>query len=224
MVTEILEEGGIALSDCDALAFGAGPGSFTGLRVACSVAQGLGFGADLPVIGIGGLVAMAEQLRQCRPGDFADGTTVLSALDARMGEIYWSLLEWRGSEWVELRAPGLDFPRDLDTRLAESSAHSRETGQAGETTSHYGCGNAFQVYGADLSPHAACVGDVEVPDAEWIARLAARRIECEGQGAFGFRSSHPADTAAPLYVRERIALTSDERGRGERLSQQAYSS
>src|SRR5450759_3407814 len=85
MVQSLLAQAGISLAQCDAIAFGAGPGSFTGVRTACGIAQGLAFGLDLPVLPIVTLLAMAQA---CRESGLA--SDVLCVLDARMGEVYWA--------------------------------------------------------------------------------------------------------------------------------------
>src|SRR5450830_1545003 len=100
MVQELLSEAGIALADCDAIAFGAGPGSFTGVRTACGVAQGLAYGANLPVLPLVTLEAMAEA---CRAATGA--VEVLAVLDARMSEVYWAQYRFIDGGWLEVVAP-----------------------------------------------------------------------------------------------------------------------
>ena len=91
MIDEVLADAGTELGTLDAIAFGRGPGSFTGLRIACAVAQGLGFGADCPLVAVSTLQAIAAGMHRLR------GTPrVLVALDARMGEVYWGGFEWDG--------------------------------------------------------------------------------------------------------------------------------
>ena len=108
MVQAVLAEAGIRLADCDAIAFGAGPGSFTGVRTACGVVQGLAFGAGLPVATIGTLDAMAEACRE-KTG----ASDVLCLLDARMGEVYWAQFRHGASGWQIVVAPRLSKPTDV---------------------------------------------------------------------------------------------------------------
>ena len=102
LLDELFAESGISLSKLDGIAFGAGPGSFTGLRIACGVAQGLAFAADLPVAGICTLEALAEAM---------PGKQVIASLDARMGEIYHAAYEKRGDHWRQVSKPALCLPQ-----------------------------------------------------------------------------------------------------------------
>ncbi|AHF73763.1 yeaZ [Candidatus Sodalis pierantonius str. SOPE] len=105
MVDSLLAEAGITLDSLDALAFGRGPGSFTGVRIGIGIAQGLALGADLPLIGVSTLAALAEGAwRQ------TGASQVLTAIDARMGEVYWAAYRreagvWLGEEGEAAAAP-----------------------------------------------------------------------------------------------------------------------
>src|SRR5690606_24479813 len=91
MVDEVLREAGCEKRQLDAIAFGRGPGSFTGLRICLGVVQGLAFGLNLPVVPVSTLAAMAEGFR--RVNSLPDKSPILAALDARMNEVYWGLIE-----------------------------------------------------------------------------------------------------------------------------------
>jgi len=206
MLAELLAEAGIAAGACEAIAFGAGPGSFTGLRIACSVAQGLAYGLDCPVIPVDTLRAMAEELRQGQDQQsLPDGTQVLAALDARMQEVYWAVYAWQDGEWQEQVAPGLSRPADVRHELAREPGFA--SGSAVDPLSgaivQWGCGNGFDHFCADLKPCVTRIGSPKIPDAEAIAALAARQL-VRGE-------TMAAQAAAPLYVRNRVALTTLER-------------
>ncbi|WP_036771083.1 tRNA (adenosine(37)-N6)-threonylcarbamoyltransferase complex dimerization subunit type 1 TsaB [Photorhabdus australis] len=106
MVQSVLTEAGISLQQLDALAFGRGPGSFTGVRIGVGIAQGLALGAELPVIGVSTLNTMAQGVFR-----LTGSTQVLTAIDARMGEIYWGQYvrnqkgEWQGNETEAVMKP-----------------------------------------------------------------------------------------------------------------------
>ena len=101
-IQEILKEACITLRQCNAIAFGCGPGAFTGVRTACGIVQGLAFGADLPIIPVVSLLAMAQAAYD--PGAEADFVCVL---DARMGEVYWAHYRSQNQCWVEVTEPAL---------------------------------------------------------------------------------------------------------------------
>ncbi len=184
MLRRLLAEAGLTLRGLDALAFGKGPGAFTGLRIACSVVQGLGMGAGLPVLGVGTLEAMAEETGKTR---------VIAGLDARMGEIYAAVLEREGERWRVLQGPGAYRPEAAP--LPEQGADWT------------GCGNAFAVYPQALSRRYGslfmAIDPEVIPHARSIARLAAAGF-ARGEGV-------PAEAAEPYYVRDKVALKRSER-------------
>ena len=115
MVLALLSEARLELPDLGGIAFGAGPGSFTGLRIACGVAQGLALGANLPLIGVATLEAMAETARR-RSGC----TRVIAALDARMHEVYLAAYEHDGSRWCAHVAPSVVAPSEATLPTGEN--------------------------------------------------------------------------------------------------------
>lgn len=187
MVQQLLNEAGIALADCDAIAFGAGPGSFTGVRTACGVAQGLAYGAGLPVLPLVTLEAMAEA---CRTATGA--TEVLAVLDARMGEVYWAQYRFVDGGWLEVVAPTLSAPQDVTPAPAAAGGLQA-------------CGNGFAEYAAALAGMPFAQGALPgiVPHARELALL-ARGALAAGQGM-------PAAQAQPIYLRNKVAYTSAER-------------
>src|SRR5436189_6229170 len=110
-VMRLLGEAGVTLRELDAIAFGRGPGAFTGLRTACSVAQGLAFGAGKPVLPIDSLLAVAEDAR-----DGAAPQRIWAVTDARMDEVYAAHYGYDGQRWTTLVAPLLATPETLADR------------------------------------------------------------------------------------------------------------
>ncbi|WP_206952008.1 tRNA (adenosine(37)-N6)-threonylcarbamoyltransferase complex dimerization subunit type 1 TsaB [Trinickia acidisoli] len=186
-VRELFDEAGLALDACDAVAFGAGPGSFTGLRTATGVAQGLAFGLGVPVVPISTLLICAESARQRDPSI----TRVLVALDARMDEVYWADYAWDAEpgEWRALTPPSLGAP---DTLVAPEQPFAL-------------AGNAAGAFGARLAAaeRAAVVDHDALPHAGPLA-LAALRAYRAGRTV-------AAEHAAPEYVRDKVAQTTAER-------------
>jgi tRNA threonylcarbamoyladenosine biosynthesis protein TsaB len=190
MIDALLRESALALTDLDGLAFGAGPGSFTGLRIACGVTQGLAFGAGLPVVPVGTLEALAEASAAPR---------VVTALDARMDEVYHAAYVRDDAGWSEVHAPSLCAP-----------AAAPPVEGAGWT----GCGNGFSVQsGALRKCYAGQLREVRddlQPHARDMVRIAANRL-AQGGGL------DPAQ-AAPLYVRDKVALSVAERAARQALA------
>src|SRR3954452_13431310 len=118
-IMSVLQEAGIALAQVDAIAFGRGPGAFTGLRTACSVAQGLALGANKPVLPVDTLLAVAEDARQ---GD--DDQSVWVVMDARMNEIYAAHYRFAGGHWTTLAAPFLTHAEQLSERWDAEPPHT----------------------------------------------------------------------------------------------------
>jgi tRNA threonylcarbamoyladenosine biosynthesis protein TsaB len=191
---QLVANAGLSLRQLDALAFGAGPGAFTGLRLACGVVQGLALGAGLPVVAVGSLQALALEARR---------GPVLVAADARMGEIYSAAYFNDGVEPAEVLEPRCTPPEAL--RLPELASP--------DGAAWIGVGSGFAAYPeripAALRRRLAEVHGEEVPTARAVARLAALRL-ARGE-------TLGAAQAAPLYVRDKVALTTAERvARGAR--------
>ena len=163
----------------DAVAFGAGPGSFTGLRIACALAQGLALPRGLPVLGVSTLEALAHE---------SGAPRVVACLDARMREVYYSALEKEGSaadaRWREVIPARCVGPQDAP----------RPPGGG-----WIGCGSGFAAYG-DMG--FARVFPQVHPTAAAVAALAAPRFAA-GEGV-------DAALAAPIYLRDKVALTKEE--------------
>lgn len=158
LIRELLSESGVKLAQLDAIAFGAGPGAFTGLRVACGVAQGLAVGADLPVVPVCGLEAMAATVGAPR---------VLSLLDARMGEIYAAAYELRDGAYALNGSIHVVAPESL-----ELPAGGSWVAAGNALVAHPRLAETLRAAGFSLRPEV-------LPQAAAIARLAARRPQAQ---------------------------------------------
>ena len=183
MVEALLNESTLGLRQLDGIAYGAGPGSFTGLRIACAVTQGLAFGADLSVVGISTLESIAEQ---------AGANRVLTVLDARMAEVYWAAYQREAAGWRCVSEPALALPESVCVP---------------DGADWIGAGNGFAAVGEVLRPRLSNqlvrIDDTIMPDAAAMAPLAAAVFE-RGEGM-------DAALAAPIYLRDKVALTIEER-------------
>ena len=179
----VLADSGLALADLDAIAFGAGPGAFTGLRTACAVAQGLAFGLGKPVLPLDSLLRVAED------SPWRDGP-VWVAMDARMDEVYAAEYHPVADGWRVLRAPALYTLGALDG-LWSAAAPRAVTGSAVA---------AFR----DRLPW----GDAALSSTETAPAAALLRV---ARQAWAAGAALPAEQALPLYLRDKVAQTTAER-------------
>lgn len=184
-IQALLTQANIKLADLDGIAFGAGPGSFTGVRIAAGVTQGLAFGANLPVVSVSTLLALAEA---------SGADKAITCLDARMGEVYHAVYEKDGGEWVEVMAPAVCKP-ELVPEVNGSD--------------WVGVGSGWKTYPEQLSAaYEGQLGKTQpnlMPSAQAIIALASP--------AFARGDALPAKEAMPLYVRNRVAQTTAERAK-----------
>ncbi len=183
-IASLLAQAQISLRQLDAIAFGRGPGSFTGLRTACSVAQGLAFGAGIKVLPVDTLLAVAEEARFLRAPTLSQWR-VTALLDARMDEMYAADYDYERGHWQQRG----------DDRLLRPEALQCEPGRAL-------AGNVFTVYGQRLGLDPALYIEAW-PSASAMLRLAPALL---ASGA-----ALPAAQALPRYVRDKVAQTTAER-------------
>jgi len=186
LVQGLLARHGLRPGDCDAFAFGSGPGSFTGLRVACTIVQGLAYGTHRPVVAVGNLDALALAARPAAAAPTGP-VRVLAALDARMDQAYWAVYEGAGLQWQALTAPALCAAGELAAQVEHWRPHYC-AGQLRWLSAAIGAGAAVRPAQAD----AAAV--VELARQRYAAGLLVAPQQ-----------------AAPAYVRDDVARTVAQR-------------
>jgi tRNA threonylcarbamoyladenosine biosynthesis protein TsaB len=191
-VMQLLRQADMALTELDAICFGSGPGSFTGLRTACSVAQGLAFGAGVPVLPVPSLLAVAQTARMDE-APYPHHGQVTALLDARMDEIYAATYSFEAARWTPLQAPCLVTPEEL--------AYWALAPQGGGW--YAWAGNIFGVYAGRLQHPEGLTCVDALPTAAAMLQLAPALLAA-GQAV-------PASQALPLYVRDKVAKTTVER-------------
>lgn len=183
MVRDMLNQAGVSLSDIDALAFGRGPGSFTGVRIGIGIAQGLAFGASLPMIGVSTLATMAEGAWR-KTG----ATRVLAAIDARMGEVYWAEYQrdenghWHGEETEAVLKPDA-----VTARLTLLDGEWAIVGTGWQAWPDMAAGSGITLRD----------GDMLLPQAQDMLPLAATKL------AQGLTTA--VDQTEPVYLRNEVA-------------------
>jgi len=221
----LLAQAGLALHELDAIAFVQGPGAFTGLRTACAVAQGLGWALAKPLLPLDALMLVAEGSPEPR----REGQRCLVAVDARMGEVYAGVYRWQQGPgqaagqagwqagWQAEQPPALWAPADWPQQLGALSHGASSTACLG---------NGWQVHAAELADAArrlqsegpqaiAAPAPAAAPRAQALARLAL----AAWRGGLGV----PAAQALPLYLRDKVAQTTDERAAARAAAQAAPS-
>lgn len=182
MVQQILAESGVSLNQLDALAFGRGPGSFTGVRIGIGIAQGLAMGADLPMIGVSTLATMAQ-------GAFRQmgATQVLAAIDARMGEVYWGQYQRQND--------GVWVGENTEAVFTPERAQQNVMALAGEWAS---VGTGWGTYPdmAAATPITLVDGQITLPQAEDMLPLAL--VD------FALGKMTAVENAQPIYLRNEV--------------------
>lgn len=184
MIRELLQESGLVPANLDAMAFACGPGSFTGLRIATGVVQGLSYGLDIPVVPVSSLQAVAASAIE--KFGLAEGDGVAVAFDARMGEVYWACFECREGK-PEMLA---------DERVCPPEG----VALAGGSRRWLGAGSGWRLQGQFPDEVVGAMDQVDdglLPQADQVARLAANEFMVHGGVA--------AAEAQPVYIRDEVA-------------------
>ena len=183
LIEALMDESGLTASDLHGIAYGSGPGSFTGLRIACGVAQGLALAWSLKVVGVSTLLALAGESGEER---------VIACINARMGEVYYAAFRRNGAGWEEVLGPCLGTPDSLPLPDGDGWV---------------GCGDGFMVLGDELGARFGgslrAVRAELAPTAASVLLLARASFE-RGEGLV------PAN-AIPAYLRDKVALKTSER-------------
>ena len=191
MVGEVLAEARLEIAQIHGIAYGAGPGSFTGLRIAAGVTQGLALARGIGVVGVGTLLALAEEAAEEAAGGAA-ASRIVACLDAHMGEVYHAAYRRDGAGWEEVSVPGLYKPEAVP--LAPGRGW-------------LGCGDGFAAYrerlGARLGESISAIRPETAPTARAVLKLATPR--------FAAGDAKDAAEAVPVYLRDKVALKTSER-------------
>lgn len=216
MIDALMANAGLAPSDLDGLVFGRGPGSFTGVRIAAAITQGIAFGAGLGVLGISTLQAIAQGCAR----EFND-EQVVAALDARMGEVYWGAYRLAGDGLMaeigedaickpaEVSLAGVHGIRVVDGARNVDDATALATRE--KQAEWFVAGSGAERYANELLGSVSYVHlrTARWPDARDLLSLAAPDVKAG--------KLRDAAEAVPVYLRDRVALTEAERAQGQRL-------
>jgi tRNA threonylcarbamoyladenosine biosynthesis protein TsaB len=186
----LMQEAGLAWRELTAIVMGRGPGAFTGLRTACAMAQGLAWGADLPVLPIDTLLAVAEEAYSTA-SDLPGRERMLTVMDARMSQVYVAAYERHDNTWQCVQAPALQQPTELHAPIAW------------QDQPYAAAGNAWATYADQWPASLQAPRLTAMPTATALLRLAPQ--------AWAQGWAVPPEQALPLYVRDKVAQTTAER-------------
>lgn len=181
MVDGLLVEADLRLQDLDALAFGRGPGSFTGVRMASSVTQGLAIGADLPIIPVSSLMALAQGVYRTKGHGH-----IFTCIDARMGEIYWALFHQRGG---------------IMHALGKETVSSVQAITSVPEHTWFGAGSGWGEYGDELK----AINGLTISNSESAHFPHAYDVAILGRVLWQQEKALPAEQALPVYLRDEVA-------------------
>ena len=187
MIDSLMSEAAVSCQDLDVLAFGCGPGSFTGVRIATGIIHGIALGADLPVVPVSTLAAIAQECI-----DKTAVGTVFTAMDARIGEIYWGIYQ-RDQQGIA-QLSGKELVTAVDALV-------------GPDQQGFGVGSGWLCYATELS--AKLQGSLQGYDADYLPKASViARL-----GAVGFANNRavPVEQAMPVYLRDKVAKKQSER-------------
>jgi len=193
MIDDVLSEGGVSLSELDALAFTHGPGSFTGIRIGFGVVQGLAFGANLPVVPVSSLEVLA--FTAIRKLEITDNCQIMPMFDARMDELYWSQFEWQDNQLIRLCQDSLSAPESIECLPS--------------TLPLYGVGDGWHLHDR-IGLKAHFLEHSMMPDARDILTVAMPDI-LRGQVS-------AIDDVQPLYLRDKVSWKKRQRLRIDTVS------
>jgi tRNA threonylcarbamoyladenosine biosynthesis protein TsaB len=203
-ITELLQQEGMTLRDLDAIAVGIGPGAFTGVRLSIAVVQGLAYATNLPLAPVASLDAIAASAIDHRLLQKMDTSkhVFTVAIDARMGEVYWA--NYRFKKAVQPSGDTIALPEALPERIGEIQLSKPEDVQIGMSQCVFGSAvNEYPAYFEQLMPSSQMDGALGV-SAHGVLRCA--------QAMATNQQLITVDQLEPLYVRNKVALTSAERG------------
>jgi tRNA threonylcarbamoyladenosine biosynthesis protein TsaB len=183
MVEDVLADARLDLAEIEGIAYGEGPGSFTGLRIAAGVTQGLALARGIGVVGIGSLLALAQE---------SEGDKVIACIDAHMGEVYHAAYVRAGDGWQEASAPGLYRPEAIPVPAGRDWV---------------ACGDGFAAHRERL---ASRLGD-RVSEVRSDASPSARAVLELAMPRFAAGEAKDAAEAVPVYLRDKVALKTAER-------------
>lgn len=198
-IKTLLDEANVSIKQINGIAFGAGPGSFTGVRIACGVAQGLAYGINVPVIGVNTLQALAAAA-----GEKYQANRVIACLDARMGEVYHAVYVQEDGVWQEVMPASVCKPEATPV-LQEAQLKADAKGVC--LGAYLGAGSGWATYTEILSRvyqgQLSAMAPECLPTATAVLRLA--------QAQFMAGSGIAAAEAMPIYIRNKVALKMSER-------------